>query len=287
MRFLAPFLDKFGPHLALLVAILLTTLALTCSGSEAVDDLKRIQRELTDKAESLKTADLVAYSIYTNAVKDLKKYTEDGDADGSRLLVSLLTPKNLHKLFKAPVQVDKKTGDVAIAYDFANTPAVIQDFDIGATEPGIKKGGLAVPVAQSVTHKAAFIGKLHITGKIMQGNRTGMQFGLTDGLRMEGGSYNAWFINLEVPGLQKVQAKYSDNYTTTSDMDYMPFSVDVNAKAVSATWGEGVMGAQSPAAFLGSAMLMGGSGGNIYKDIVISGTLDQNWIKRTLGIGAQ
>jgi hypothetical protein len=284
---LAQFLDKFGPHLALLVAILLTMLAITCNGSEAVDDLKRIQKELTDKAESLKTADLVSYSLYMNAVKDLKKYTEDGDADGSRLLVTLLTPKNLHKLFKAPVQVDKKTGDVAIAYDFANTPAVIQDFEIGTTAPELRKGALWVPIAQALTHKAAFIGKVHIVGKIMQGNRMGDQFGMTNGLRLAGGSYNNWSINLTMPGSARASGTYSPDYGHSADPDFLAFSVDVNPQAIAVTWGEGVTGVQSPAPFLGSVMLMGGSGGNLYKDVIISGTLDQNWIKQKLGVGAQ
>jgi len=274
-------LSKSRLRLALLVAILLTTGAFTCSASEAVDDLKRIERELTAKAESLKTADLVSYSIYINAIKDLKKYTEDGDVDGSRLLLKLETPANMHKLFKAPTQIDKKTGDVAIAYDFANTPAVIQDFEIGATAPEIKKGALFVPIAQ------AFIGKVHISGKILQGNRMGDQFGMSNGLRLAGGSYNNWSINLTVPGSAKASGTYSPDYAHSADPDFIPFSVDVNAQAIAVTWGEGVTGVQSPAPFLGSIMLMGGSGGNLYKDIVISGSLDQNWIKHTLGIGAQ
>lgn len=266
--------------------LILLLIATCLYAGEAVDDLKRIERELQAKADGLKTADLVSYSIYINAIKDLRKYTDDGDADGSRLLLKLETPANMHKLFKAPTQIDKKTGDVAIAYDFAGSPAEIQDFDIGATAPDIKRGGLLVPVAQSVTHKAVFVGKITVTGKIMQGNRQGIQFGLTSGLRLEGGSYNAWFINLTTPGSQKMQAKYSGDYTVSADADFMPFSVDVNSQAIAIKWGEATTGTPTPAAFIGSTMLMGGSGGNIYKDVVISGTLDQNWIKHVLGIGA-
>jgi hypothetical protein len=270
--------------------ILLLSLFLLLSpviASEAVDDLKRIEHELQAKADSLKTADLVSYSIYINAIKDLKKYTEDGDADGSRLLLKLETSVNMHKLFKAPTQIDKKTGDVAIAYDFFSFPAEIQDFDIGATAPDIKRGGLLVPIAQNITHKAVFVGKITVSGKIMQGNRQGVQFGLTNGLRLEGGSYNAWFINLTTPGSQKMQAKYNTDYTVSADPDFIPFSVEVNSQAIAVKWGEATTGTATPAAFMGSGILMGGSGGNIYKEVVISGTLDQNWIKHTLGIGAQ
>jgi hypothetical protein len=269
-----------------LILMLLLSLLSTASASEAVDDLKRIEHELQTKAESLKTADLVSYSIYMSAIKDLKKYTEDGDADGSKLLLKLETPANMHKLFKAPVQIDKKTGDVAIAYDFGSFPAEIQDFEIGATAPDLKKGALAVPVAQSITHRAIFIGKVHIAGKILQGNRMGDQFGMSNGLRLAGGSYNNWSINLTVPGSAKASGTYSADYAHSADPDFIPFSVDVNPQAIAVTWGEGVTGVQSPAPFLGSVMLMGGSGGNLYKDVVISGTLDQTWIKQKLGIGA-
>jgi len=274
-------------RLPLTVSVTLLCSALWSADDPAQVELHAVIKQLEEKAAQMKTDSQVqAYSVLMSAVKDLKKYIDDGDVDGSRLLVKLETPANMHKLFKAPSQIDKKTGQVTLIYDFVSSPTIVQDFTVGAATPSIAKGGILIPVAQSISHKATFIGNVSISGKVNTLNREGLHLSTSTGLRLFGSNYNAWFINLEGSGYTKTQSQFSKAYTETTDGNFIPFSLEISEKSLAAHWGEGTTGGTNPSAFLGSLVLNGGTGGDIYKDISITGTLDQNWIKQTLGIGA-
>jgi hypothetical protein len=83
------FLDKFGPHLALLVAILLTTLALTCSADEILGTATpSVNKPLPMPAAILVAkADQEIVKVRTALVESLKKAqadaTKKGDLDGA------------------------------------------------------------------------------------------------------------------------------------------------------------------------------------------------------------
>jgi len=266
--------------------VLLVTLGTAITASDAVDVLKRVEKEIADKADSLKSSDLVGYSILTNAIKDLKKYTDDGDADGSRLMVQLLSPANLKRLFKSPAKVDKKTGQVWLGYDWSD-PKMVQDWDLRGEQASYGKNGLQVPAAGKISHKAQWMGEVTFSGKLVLGNRNGIHLGTTNGYTAVGSNYNAWNIDLKGPGITaNVAAAFSHDYTVTSDGNILPFTWKMLNDRMTLAWDKVEIGAPIPQPFLGQVTICGGEGGNAYKEIELTGMLDPNWIKQQLGLGA-
>jgi len=265
---------------------LLLTACVAISASDAVDVLKRVEKDLADKADAMKSSDLVGYSILTNAIKDLKKYTDDGDADGSRLLVQLLSPANLKKLFKSPAKVDKKTGQVWMGYDWSD-PKMVQDWDLHGEQASYGKNGLLVPAAGKISHKAQWMGEVTFSGKLVLGNRNGIHLSMTNGYTAVGSNYNAWNIDLKGPGITaNVAAAFSHDYTVTSDGMILPFTWKMLKDRTTLAWDKVEIGTPIPQPFLGQVTICGGEGGNSFKEIELTGMLDPNWIKQQLGLGA-
>ncbi len=252
--------------------------------SPAVIELRRAQKVITDKAEELKATDLAAYSTLMAAVKDLDKYTKDSDVTGSKLLVQLLTPANLKKLFKAPARIDKATGEVSVGYDFSDA-ATIQDWAVGKSKPEYKKGALAISPLDSLTHKAQWFGKVTIVGKVQLGNRAGIHLSTTTGWQVDGHSYNAWLIGFLLNSQRKAEQTFSDQYTESADTQFTPFTWELSNRT-SLSYGKATIAVPLDQPFAGSFSLCGGQGGNLFKEVIVTGTLDTNWVKQALGVGA-
>jgi hypothetical protein len=251
--------------------------------SAGVQEIRRAQRDLLEKAEALKATDLQSYSAMMAAVKDLKKYTEDGDVDGSKLLVQLLTPQNLKKLFKGPVRLDKATGEVSVGYDFAD-PTTIQDWEIGASKPEYKKGALVVAPLDKLTHKAQWNGTVKIAGKVSMANRLGVHLQTSNGYAMFGVTYNAWIMQVTKGGQKVAEDTYDNNAGAASEPGtFLPFTWAMQPDRIVASLLKANAGVTLDQPFVGQISLCGGQGGDTYKDVIITGALDINWVKQALG----
>lgn len=277
------FLRQFRFLIALFVLLCIAHGMVPAGESTGVIELKRVQKSLTDRAEELKSTDLVGYSMLMSAVKDLDKYTKDGDMEGSKLLVQLLTPANLKKLFKAPARIDKATGEVSLAY-VMDSAALIQDFTLNTTKPEFKKGALLVSPADKLTHKAQWLGKVTVSGKVMLGNRSGIHMTTSTGWQVDGHSYNAWLIGFLHQGNRKAEQTFSDAYTESADTSFTAFTWELSDRTM-LTYGKATIAVPFDQPFMGQFSLCGGQGGNLYKEILITGTLDPNWIKQALSVG--
>jgi len=276
---------QFRFHLLAIFMLLMLHAAIPLPGADSASavELKRVQKTLADKADEIKSVDLVGYSMLMAAVKDLDKYTRDSGVDGSKLLVSLMTPANLKRLFKAPSRVNKDTGEVSIAYAMDNA-SLIQDWVLNAAKPEFKKGALFVSPADKLTHKGQWLGKVTITGKIQMGNRSGIHMSTSTGWQVDGHSYNAWLIGFLHQGTRKAEQTFSTAYTESADTTFASFTWGLSDRIV-LTYGSATIAVPLDQPFLGTFNLCGGQGGNLYKDILITGTLDPNWVKQQLGVG--
>lgn len=276
-----------GPTLLLCVAFLLLCLAHGLVGAESVgvSELKRIEHELTDKAEALKATDLQSYSMLQSAIKDLKKYTEDGDADGSRLMVQLLSPANLKKLFKAPTRVDKKTGEISIGYDWSD-PAQIQDWTVGAAAPEIRKGALNVASLDKITNKAQWNGHVTISGRVSMQNRLGTHLAASNGYGIGGVTYNAWIIQIQKAGTKVAEDTFDHSGSESEVGQFVPFAWSLQNDRTTLKFLKSSCGIDLSTPFNGQVSLCGGQGGDAYAGVILTGVLDLNWVKQTLGVGA-
>lgn len=254
-----------------------------CVDTLAMSELKRAQKALTDRAAELKETDVVGYSMLMNAVKDLEKYTKDSGVEGSKLLVSLLTPANLKRLFKAPARLDKDTGEISLAYAMDNV-SLIQDWTLNAAKPEFKKGALFVSPADKLTHKGQWLGKVTIQGKLLMGNRAGVHLCTNTGWDVLGHSYNAWLVGFMYKGQRKSEQVYNTNASETADTAFAPFTWELSTRTT-LVYGGITSAVPLDQPFAGQFSLCGGQGGNLFKDILITGTLDPNWVKQTLGVG--
>lgn len=277
-----------GPTLLLCFAFLLLCVAHKALGAESagISELKRIQHELSDKAEALKATDLQSYSLLTNAIKDLKKYTEDGDADGSRLMVQLLSPQNLKRLFKAPTHIDKKTGEISIGYDWSDATQ-IQDWTVGAAVPVIKKGALDIAALDKLTHKAQWNGAVTISGRLSMQNRLGTHLTASNGYSIVGATYNAWIVQIHKAGVRVAEDTFDHSGSDSEPGQFIPFSWSIQNDRTTLKFLKSAAGTQTSEPFNGQVGLCGGQGGDSYASgLILTGTLDLNWVKQQLGVGA-
>lgn len=251
-----------------------------------VTELKSTIKRLEERAAELKDTNLSAYSVLTSAVKDLRKYTEDGDADGSKLMVQLLSPQNLKKLFKAPTRVDKKTGEVSIGYDWSDA-AQIQDWTVGASTPEIRKGALNVTSLDKLTHKGMWKGNVTITGRLSMANRLGTHLMASNGYSVTGITYNAWIIQLQKDGTKVAEDTFDHSGSDSETGMFVPFTWALQPDRTVLKFLKSTAGTSLSGPFLGQVSLCGGQGGNAFSGVIITGMLDSNWIKQALGLGAQ
>lgn len=249
----------------------------------AVAELKRAQKLLSERAAEMKDSDLAGYSMLMAAAKDLDKYTKDSGVDGSKLLVSLLTPANLKRLFKAPARLNKDTGEISIAYAMDNA-ALIQDWTLNTAKPEFKKGALFVSPADRLTHKGQWLGKVTVQGKMLMGNRAGVHMCTDGGWEVLGHSYNAWLIGFMYKGQRKSEQVFTTNASETADTTFAAFTWELSTRTT-LTYGSITSAVPLDQPFAGHFSLCGGQGGNLFKEVLVTGTLDPNWIKQTLGAG--
>ena len=120
--FLASVLDKFGPHLALLVAILLTTLAITC-GADEVNATSAPPKTLPMAAAILVAkADQEIVKVRTALVESLKKAqadaTKKGDLDGALSIKAKIEEVSKDLPAKAAAPAAPPTLQGVYAFDF-------------------------------------------------------------------------------------------------------------------------------------------------------------------------
>ena len=182
------------------------------------------------------------------------------------------------------MRITKETGAVTLAYAM-DAPALVQDFELNGAKPEFRQGALVIPAADRLTHKAAWIGSVTLTGKMKLMNRSGIHLATSTGWEVDGHSYNAWLIGFLKGSQRRAEQTFSDQYTETADTQFTPFTWELGTR-ISLTYGKATIAVPLEGPFGGRLSLCGGQGGNHFKDVLITGTLDTNWIKQVLGIGA-
>lgn len=274
----------FKWHLLAIVILIFVHGAVHADESNpAINDIETTIMAFQESADHVKSTNPAAYALYTNAIRDLNKYLPGTEAPAKAIAPLVLATKTLRKMFKGQSKYDAKTGVLSLGYDF-NDPACVQDFKIDGTQPDLAKGALIVPLAESLTHKVVWGSQLTITGEVKCGNRNGDQIAFTNGLKFSEGNYNAWFLNMTGPGVANVQARINDDYGHTEDSSWVSFTITIVPKTISAKWGDAKLGAATTVPFSGGLKLLGGAGGNAYRNLIMSGIPDQEWLNNQIAL---
>jgi len=178
-----------------------------------------------------------------------------------------------------------RDGELSLYYDFRR-PAQMRDFDVPESGVSLERGTLQVEGAVTLTHRVRWTGALELRMEVAHANRKGDYFALLPGGPKIGGhSYNAWLVDLS-RGEQKLgSVKFAGDYYNSGDLDaFRPTQLTVGESRIALDYGQYEGKDVNLAARTSGALdqarleLYGASGGASYRQIVITGTPDPEWL---------
>jgi hypothetical protein len=248
-----------------------------------------------DAAPTPAPADAAAYIAQAKALLGKAKVTlpgaESEKLDRAMEALDLFLAKKPVKDDTAPEKLDPKqvkdiigakftlkgaaNDEITISYTQWGSPE-LSDYSATAS-PAIIKGSLAIEPGATMTNLIKFK-DASIQGEVACGNKEGDHFGTTGGFSALSDNYNSWFIHMMVSGNKAGSAVYDHDYTETAGKGvWIPFSFKQSKGAATLTWKGQKLAAQVNGD-VGSFTLSGGRGGNQFRGITISGTLDHEWV---------
>jgi len=195
-----------------------------------------------------------------------------------------LDPKLMKSIIGAKFALKGAAND-EITLSYANwEPNGLLDWTPAGVAPMVVKGVMAIEPGSSLAHKLQFGNAVQISGEVSCGNKEGDHLQSTSGLQVNVSSYNAWLVNGMINGKKMGSAVFDKSYTETDGSStWNPFTIKLEKKSISLTWTGQKMAGEMGVGF-GSLVLQGGNGGNRFRNLVIIGTLDHEWVKKAIEI---
>ena len=194
----------------------------------------------------------------------------DDKAVGDKLPPELIA--GLRKTVKGKLAFDKKTGEIALAYDFSNAKQ-LQDFTLGKSKakPVVNADGLCLPIGVNVTHVARFRNmKVSATLKLKQMRGSVLK---TDRVSIGTGGLLPDTLYLNVADHGGSSAIVPDK--ERSGIVEIKLAIDEERTAF--MWGNSTVGKDAPGVPVGQLQLFGGENGFCFKNLVIAGELEPAW----------
>jgi hypothetical protein len=177
---------------------------------------------------------------------------------------------------KFAVPVTWNDGTLTLHYDFRDA-GQLRDFRWEEDRPATAGSYLRLKKGQAVEHKVRFR-TVTVAGEVSVGDPVGTHLKTTGGFEVKGGTYQAWYIDLNIPPDVKARALYdppSFNLAT-------PFELRISARRHSLRWYGTLVGSSGTGTPAGNVILAGGQGGNHFGNLTLSGEPDPDWLASCL-----
>lgn len=193
-----------------------------------------------------------------------------------------LDPKDLKRIIKAKFTAKGERGDEVTMVYSTWSANELADWTVTGPDPVVSKNGLMIPPGSTLTHKVRFGTAMKVSGDVALANKLGTHLASTGGLELSVHSYNAWIVGAKWSGKDIGQATYDGRYTITDGSgDWIPFTVALQKGVFSMNWKDQRLGAANSNPF-GFLVLHGGTGGNTFRNITVTGTLEPEWVQQAL-----
>lgn len=200
--------------------------------------------------------------------KDGGKKASEKEATSEKISPELIA--GLKKNLKGQVAFDKKSGEIALAYDFSNAKQM-QDFKLSKTKPVLNNDGLCLGVGVNVTHIAKFrTMKVSADVRVKQLRGTLLK---TDNVAIGTGGLLPDTVYLNVEG-------HGGSSTIVPDKErsgLISFKLAVEDERTLFVWGNSTVGKEAAGVPAGQLQLFGGENGFCFKNLIIAGELDPAW----------
>jgi len=232
-------------------------------GEEAIREAITILEARKAQAEKKDDKDKIA-----RAVADLEKLLPAAKKDGAEAkadpdLAKLVTPALLKKRLAGKAAFNPKTGELTLVYDFKDKDQ-LKDFDLGDAKPVVAKGAVALEAATDIQHVAVFK-TLTVTWVVISGKFVDVR--TTSKVRVFG------WVSLIVDG----QGGQEDIGVPLQGAT--PFKLTVSEKRVALEVGAKKGGMVRDVPQAGQLILGGGSAGNQFSKLTLTGKVDEAWAK--------
>lgn len=178
----------------------------------------------------------------------------------------------LRKTVKGKLLFDKKSGEIALGYDFSNVKQ-LQDFAPGKSKakPVVNADGLCLGVGVNVTHIAKFrTMKMSATLKLKQMRGQVLR---TDRVAIGTGGLYPDTVYLEVTGHGNSSAIVPDKERSGT----VEIKLAIDEDRTLFGWGGSSVGKEAPGVPAGQLQLFGGENGFCFKNLAVAGELDPAW----------
>lgn len=178
----------------------------------------------------------------------------------------------LKKTVKGKLLFDKKSGEIALAYDFFNAKQ-LQDFTLGKSKakPIVNADGLCLGVGMNVTHVAKFrTMKVSATVRLKQLRGHLLR---TDRVTLDTGGLSPDTLYLNV-------MDHGGSSTIVPDKERsgtVEMKLVIEEERTLFGWGDSTVGKDAPGVPAGQLQLFGGENGFCFKNLVVAGELDPAW----------
>lgn len=257
------------------------------TGAETVSDLSAADRCLTDARDVLAAGQKSLPGPERERITRMIAVIDAALSKGSTRQESdtasaeKLDPKDLKRIIHGRHTIKgDKNDEITIVYTWK--PDDLADWIVSGPTPEFSRGSIIIPPGGSLTHKARFATKVGMQGDIALKNKNGEHIGSTSGLQITVTNYNAWSVNLSRNKSPIGSAMYDKDYTITdASKEFIPFLLSLDKGVVSLSWKNHNLGG-SYAGDFGSPIISGGTGGNIFKTLTMTGVVDRDWVKQAL-----
>jgi len=200
---------------------------------------------------------------------------------GQGLPEAKISENQLRRVISAPFKLE---GDVlTITYDWQKDTQ-INDFELVGPKPLRTTPVLQLEPGSALKHKVKFLDAFKMDGKMILGSRKGVHIESSSGLSISCSSYNAWFVTIFVKGAEIANEVFDPGYNKATDLGaYFPIGLRIDSGAVILNWDKVKIGGKFDGPF-GHVILLGGSGGNKFGKLVISGVLDKEWAMEAIAL---
>ncbi len=178
----------------------------------------------------------------------------------------------LKKTVKGKLAFDKRSGEIALAYDFSNAKQ-LQDFTLGKSKakPVVNADGLCLPIGVNVTHVARFRNmKVSATLKLKQMRGNVLK---TDRVSIGTGGLLPDTVYLNVVDHGGSSAIVPDKERSGT----VEIKLAIDEERTAFMWGNSTVGKDAPGVPAGQLQLFGGENGFCFKSLVIAGDLEPAW----------
>jgi hypothetical protein len=216
---------------------------------------------------------MVALLLATALVMGADDPKEGAKKSSGNDVVDKMPPEliaGLKKNLKGQLAFDKKTGEVALAYDFANVKQM-QDFEVSKTKPVLNNDGLCLGVGVNVKHVARFR-TMRVSAELRLKQMRG-QVLRTDRVSIGTGGLNPDTVYLGIEGHDGSSAIVPDKLRS----GVVPIKLAIEDERTLFAWGDSTVGKDAPGVPAGQLQLFGGENGFCFKKLVIAGELEPAW----------